>query len=56
MADSRHFPSYIDCELHDVLPAGDHVFALGRVVDLDVVEGASPLLFLRGQLGHFAPS
>jgi flavin reductase (DIM6/NTAB) family NADH-FMN oxidoreductase RutF len=48
--------AYLDCEIHEVLPAGDHVFVLGRVVDLDVVEGASPLLFLRGQLGRFAAS
>lgn len=46
---------YIECEIADVLPAGDHEFVLGSVKVLEVSETAGmPLLFLRG--GYGAPS
>ncbi|MDO8317982.1 flavin reductase [Rhodoferax sp.] len=45
---------WVDCEIEDVLPAGDHEFVLGRVRHLGVgEEGGLPLLFLRG--GYGAP-
>lgn len=45
---------WVDCEIEDVLPAGDHDFVLGRVRHLGVDdEGGLPLLFLRG--GYGAP-
>jgi flavin reductase (DIM6/NTAB) family NADH-FMN oxidoreductase RutF/DNA-binding IclR family transcriptional regulator len=45
---------WVDCEITDVLPAGDHDFVLGGVRQLGVgEEGALPLLFLRG--GYGAP-
>jgi flavin reductase (DIM6/NTAB) family NADH-FMN oxidoreductase RutF len=46
----------IDCRIESVVPAGDHVFVMGRVEalehahpDLDPV----PLLFYRGKVGRF---
>ncbi|MGI5132459.1 flavin reductase [Pseudonocardia sp. CA-107938] len=45
---------WVDCEITDVLPAGDHDFVLGGVRQLGVGEAAAlPLLFLRG--GYGAP-
>lgn len=46
--------AYIDCELVAEHDAGDHTIAVGRVLDLDIVnpEGA-PLLFFRGAYGQF---
>src|SRR5262249_51354309 len=40
--------AYIDCELEARYPGGDHEIIVGRVVDLDVREGARPLIFYRG--------
>ncbi|MFC8361288.1 flavin reductase [Streptomyces griseorubiginosus] len=46
---------WIDCDIEDVLPAGDHDMVLGRVRELTVPERSGlPLLFLRG--GYGAPS
>jgi flavin reductase (DIM6/NTAB) family NADH-FMN oxidoreductase RutF/DNA-binding IclR family transcriptional regulator len=60
--DDRHRPPVlrgavlqIDCDLADVLPAGDHDVVLGRVRGISVAEGGGmPLLFLRG--GYGSPS
>lgn len=40
--------AWVDCAVHDQVNAGDHVIALGRVRELDVVSGAAPLVFYRG--------
>ncbi len=40
--------AHLDCELHAVHDAGDHVIVLGRVVDLDADEGIRPLVFHGG--------
>ncbi len=40
--------AWIDCDLGGETPAGDHVFVLGKVLDLDVETGATPLLHHRG--------
>ncbi|MEU9342680.1 flavin reductase [Streptomyces sp. NPDC048278] len=46
--------AWIDCELEAVHEAGDHYIVLGRVLDLDVSTGTSPLLFFQGGYGRFA--
>jgi flavin reductase (DIM6/NTAB) family NADH-FMN oxidoreductase RutF len=40
--------AHLDCELHAVHDAGDHVIVLGRVVHLDADEGVRPLVFHGG--------
>jgi 3-hydroxy-9,10-secoandrosta-1,3,5(10)-triene-9,17-dione monooxygenase reductase component len=40
--------AYVDCEFEAEYPGGDHKIIVGRVLDLDVVAGARPLLFYRG--------
>ena len=45
----------IECEVADERDAGDHVMALGRVIALDILRTADPLLFFRGQYGTFTP-
>lgn len=40
--------AWIDCELADVLPGGDHDIVLGRVHDLGVADEGHPLVFYRG--------
>ena len=47
--------AWIDCTLHDVYEAGDHLIVLGRVRELDVERAEQPLLFFRGKYGKFAP-
>ena len=43
----------IECELEQVIDAGDHELVLGRVLALEVNEG-TPLLYYRGGFGSFA--
>ncbi|HYI61647.1 MAG TPA: flavin reductase family protein [Acidimicrobiales bacterium] len=40
--------AWIDCELAEVLPGGDHDIVLGRVHDLAVADEGHPLVFYRG--------
>ena len=40
--------AYIDCEFEAEYPGGDHKIVVGRVIDLDMREGARPLLFFKG--------
>ena len=51
--------AFVDCALEAVHQAGDHVIAIGRVLDLGVGTGAAaaagPLLFYRGGFGSFEP-
>lgn len=44
----------IECSLHSVTDAGDHFFVLGRVLRLEAVRDADPMLFHRGRYGGFA--
>jgi flavin reductase (DIM6/NTAB) family NADH-FMN oxidoreductase RutF len=44
----------IECALHSVTDAGDHYFVLGRVLQLEAVRDADPMLFFRGRYGGFA--
>lgn len=47
--------AWIDCALHDVIDAGDHVIAIGAVVELDAADETQtsatcePLIFFRGK-------
>jgi len=43
----------IDCSIHEVVDAGDHVFVMGRVEQVTSVEEGSPLVFLGGAYGRF---
>jgi flavin reductase (DIM6/NTAB) family NADH-FMN oxidoreductase RutF len=45
--------AYIDCTLDDVIPVGDHDLFVGRVVALDTVEEAEPMVFHAGRYGSF---
>ena len=49
--------AWIDCSIEAVVPAGDHVFVMGRVLDLEHVHpdlDPVPLLFYRGKVGRFS--
>lgn len=45
----------IECEVLDERDAGDHLMILGRVIALDILRTADPLLFFRGRYGTFSP-
>jgi flavin reductase (DIM6/NTAB) family NADH-FMN oxidoreductase RutF len=45
--------AWIDCELDAVHDGGDHVIAVGRVLELEVAHEGGPLLFFRGGYGRF---
>jgi len=44
--------AWIECRLETTYPAGDHLIAVGRVLDMSASEGR-PLLFFRGGYGRF---
>ncbi|HUO13083.1 MAG TPA: flavin reductase family protein [Caulobacteraceae bacterium] len=48
-------PVFIDCVVHDIHRAGDHLIAVGRGVRICETEGAAPLLYHRGQFPKLAP-
>lgn len=43
----------IECRVEDEREAGDHVMVLGRIIALDILRTADPLLYFRGQYGTF---
>jgi flavin reductase (DIM6/NTAB) family NADH-FMN oxidoreductase RutF len=45
--------AWIDCDLGEVVEAGDHYLALGAVRELEVGHDGPPLLFFRGGYGRF---
>lgn len=47
--------AWIDCDLDAVYPAGDHFFVTGLVRAMKVEHLSSPLLFVQGGYGGFAP-
>lgn len=47
--------AWIDCDVEDEHPAGDHVIVVGRVRDLGVAGQGGPLVFYRGGYGRFSP-
>jgi flavin reductase (DIM6/NTAB) family NADH-FMN oxidoreductase RutF len=46
--------AWIDCEIGDIHPAGDHDIVMGKVLGLDVQTPTLPLLFFQGGYGTFA--
>lgn len=54
--------AWMDCRMTSVTEAGDHLFVLGEVIDLDHLADRAdadatnplPLLFFRGRLGEFS--
>ncbi|NLS68204.1 flavin reductase [Bradyrhizobium brasilense] len=47
--------AWIDCELHNVIEAGDHFIVVGRALALAVEHEHRPLIFFQGGYGEFAP-
>ncbi|MEX2100781.1 MAG: flavin reductase family protein [Acidimicrobiia bacterium] len=47
--------AYIDCEFEAEYPGGDHNIIVCRVLDLDMREGARPLLFFKGSYSKMHP-
>jgi 3-hydroxy-9,10-secoandrosta-1,3,5(10)-triene-9,17-dione monooxygenase reductase component len=45
--------AWIDCDIEEVLPGGDHDIVVGRVRDLDAHDHEGPLVFYRGGYGRF---
>ena len=46
--------AYVDCALETEHDAGDHTIAVGRVLDIEILDGSrGPLLFFRGGYGGF---
>src|SRR3954468_17485014 len=48
--------AWVDCEIVSVSDAGDHHFVLARVLELEAISDAPPLVFFRGGYGAFAAS
>jgi 3-hydroxy-9,10-secoandrosta-1,3,5(10)-triene-9,17-dione monooxygenase reductase component len=48
--------AYLDCSLEAQYAGGDHKIIVGRVLDLDMREGARPLLFFNGVYGRMQGS
>ena len=44
----------IECSLHQVVDAGDHVFVMGKVDRLAAHHEGDPMLFWRGRYGGFS--
>lgn len=47
--------AWIDCEIVNVLDAGDHVIVLGAVIEMDSPNTELPMLFFQGGYGSFTP-
>lgn len=45
--------AWIDCDVDGVTEAGDHYCVIGRVRELDSVDGRGPLVFYRGGYGRY---
>lgn len=48
--------AWIDCVTDRIHDAGDHHIVVGRVLDLDLGDGGTSLLFYRGGYGSFMPN
>lgn len=46
---------WVDCDIDNVIEAGDHYIVVGRVLDLDTETPDRPLVFYRGGYGAFTP-
>jgi flavin reductase (DIM6/NTAB) family NADH-FMN oxidoreductase RutF len=42
-------PVFIDCSVHDIHLAGDHIIAVGRGERIEIAAHATPLLYHRGR-------
>jgi flavin reductase len=47
--------AFLDCRLHATHDAGDHLIFIGEVLELDVNDGATPLVFHGGGYRLLAP-
>ena len=47
--------AWIDVEITDVTPVGDHFLVMCSVLDLAVLQESAPLLFSQGGYGRFTP-
>ncbi|MGH8058708.1 MAG: flavin reductase family protein [Candidatus Entotheonellia bacterium] len=47
--------AYVECQVTEVLPGGDHSIFIGRVVRGGVQREVSPLIFYRGKYGRLVP-
>ena len=47
--------AWVDCRIEAEHDGGDHLIAVGRVLDLGVGDAGRPLLFYRGGYGRFEP-
>ena len=47
--------AWLDCEIHAVHEAGDHLIVVAEVVALDARPDVAPLVFFRGGYGTFTP-
>lgn len=45
----------IECDIAAEHDAGDHMFVIGRVLSLETLRSAPPLLFFKGRYGTFDP-
>lgn len=45
--------AWIDCSFESIIEAGDHYIVIGRVLQMDVLRPAPPLLFFQGGYGRF---
>jgi 3-hydroxy-9,10-secoandrosta-1,3,5(10)-triene-9,17-dione monooxygenase reductase component len=48
--------AFMDCRLHTVHEAGDHLIVIGEVLELEVKDGNEPLLFHGGGYRLLQPS
>lgn len=45
--------AWLECEPYDKTVAGDHTIYVGKVIDGDVLEEGSPLLYHQGEYGQY---
>ena len=48
--------AFVDCDIERVVETGDHMLVLGRVLDMGVVSGQTPLVHHRSSYGRVAES
>jgi len=48
--------AWLICELRDLVPAGDHMIAIGAVTDTDLTPGREPLVWYGGDYRSLEPS
>jgi flavin reductase (DIM6/NTAB) family NADH-FMN oxidoreductase RutF len=46
--------AWLECRVHEAVPAGDHTIFVGEVLDADAHEGRA-LVYYRGGYGRFSP-